>query len=166
MVSADAARERALHGRRIGARAESDCVSDHASERQSDRAGAKRQRSQSKRGGSTHDLCADRDERQDHDGGDRVAHRLGERGDAPVVAGDRGQHVFGQVTNPMAKNLHVEHEIHPQDREQEAASEDRDLDHRPDEVRLLVATMFSRASQASVANPGPMKSATRSGTWK
>ena len=77
------------------------------------------------------DLDGQRDHGGEHDRADQATHRPGVRGHATIVRGDRGENRFWEIgaALPMAKHLNVEHEIHPQDREQESAARGEDGSH-------------------------------------
>ena len=67
-------------------------------------------------------LHDDRGRRGQHRRRHEPVHRPGARGHAGVVGGDRGQHRLGQHRAAVADDLDVEHEVEPEDGEQEAGA--------------------------------------------
>src|SRR5205823_2333014 len=105
------------------------------------------------------DLRDDRGQRGEHDRGDEPVHRPRARGDAPVVARDRAEDLLGQRSRAasVAQHLDVEHQVEPQDGEQEAAA-------RGDEARQALGT----GTSASIARRSSTlwKSSPKRWSWR
>ena len=122
MVSEDGTRPLALTIGAVGSRSEPDRAGDGAHPCEHHRCNDQRERRPSHPGRSisSRDLDDDRRGGCEHGRGDQPVHRPGGGRDPAVVAGDRREHVVRQVALTMAQHLDVEHQVEPQDGEQEA----------------------------------------------
>ena len=133
MVAQHRARERALALRGVAPAAEPHGAGHGARGGEADRRERQRERGPAGPRGlvAAGDLGDDGRERRHHDGGDQAAHGVRIGRDAAVVAGDRGQHVLGQRVLGAPQRLDVEHQVEPQDGEQEAGACGDEGDHAP-----------------------------------
>jgi len=128
MVSTDRPCKGALLKHRIRTSTKPNGVGDHPDGREDDWATGDEQRCQREPALAMvgDDLNGERGDRDDHDDGDEMPHGPRRRGDAPIIRGDGTHDRLRKLGSSMAKNLDVEHEVHPQHGEQEAAARSKD----------------------------------------